>query len=232
LKRRPYVAEIAEVVAADFPIEDAWQYFPMESPLEGVKKDISGRFPGGISRDEPKWDASRIVHLPVYVKKEIPTETLTRSEFPSDKPFMAIASRVSGYYNDERMAQAISVLLVWQDQSARVLELNWAEGPLIDCISPEWYILTSPRLTLKEAVKRLERSVRHPGWTKCSFWLYFVPPGLGDQMLGKGEEVSSKIWQLKWKYDKHEEMMRALYKIELQSGLIPQILEERTENKI
>jgi len=211
-----FETEIAGLVPGEFPI-DAWHPLLLEVPEGGSKAHISGRFPAPVSSSMSRveWDKSRVVNLPIYEKtKRYRQENLRglgiSKEFPSMVPVVTVANRYDGYYCDQRRAQAVSVFAVWADGTSLLLEVDWCEGSLEDCITPEWHLRSSPRLPVKDGVDRLKGSCRNPPmWEDCSFYLYVIPPFLGSYLLGRGKRTPSTVWQQEWRYSEHAEMMRA-----------------------
>ena len=212
---------ITDIVPGEFPV-DAWRPILLEIPDGGSKKHTGGRFPylpGSSSNGGVKWDASRIISLPVYKNTEkFDLETLrgvrVRNDFPDAVPTVTLANRIDGCYCDQRRAQTVSVLPVWADGTSMLLELDWYEGPLEDCSNPEWHMRASPRISLQDGLDRLRRICRiRPVWEDCSFYVYVIPPFLGSNLLGRGNGNSNKVWQKEWRYSNHGDMLSALGKI-------------------
>lgn len=208
--------EIAGIVPGEFPV-DAWHPLLLEIPEGGSKACISGRFPGslGSSVSPVEWDRSRVVNLPMYentkrCRQETPRSVKALKEFPHTVPIVTIANRYDGYYCEQRRAQAVSVFAVWNDGASVLLELDWCEGSLEDCVSPEWHLRASSLLPIRDGLDRLRRVCRNsPMWEDCSFYLYVIPPFLGSYLLGRSKRIASKIWQEEWRYSQHAELMDA-----------------------
>ena len=104
----------------------------------------------------------------------------------------------------------VSVFAVHTDGASVLLELDWCEGSLEDCVSPEWHLRASSFLTMKDGLDRFRRVCHNsPMWEDCSFYLYVIPPFLGSYLLSRGKRMTSKIWQEEWSYPKHAELMDA-----------------------
>jgi len=209
--------EVAEIVLGEFPI-DAWYPLLLEIPEGSSKKCISGRFLGPcVSRVE--WDESRVINLPIYENtKRYQREALRSVEASKDfryaVPDVTVAKRIGGYYCEQSRAQTVSVLPVWADGTSMLLELDWYEGTSEDCSNPEWHLQASPRVFLEDGVNRLRKICRNrPAWQDCSFYVYVIPPFLGSNLLGQGNENSNKVWQKEWRYSKHGDMLSALGKL-------------------
>lgn len=209
--------EIVGIVPGEFPV-DAWHPLLLEIPEGGSKACISGRFPGLLvssSASPVEWDESRVVSLPIYENTERYRQktlgsVMASKEFPNAVPIVTIANRYDGYYCDQRRAQVVSVFAVWTDGASVLLELDWCEGSLEDCVSPEWHLRASSFLTIRDGLDRFSRVCRNsPMWEDCSFYLYVIPPFLGSYLLGRGKRIASKIWQEEWSYPKHAELMDA-----------------------
>ena len=205
-----------KAVFGEFPI-DAWKQYPLEVPKEGCKGSITGRcfHAFGLAVKEPVWNTDRVIKLPVYPAMLFKvTERDSDSEFLNaliqgwslfhvfdEVPILAIATGVAGCYCDSREFQTISVLPIWQDSVGRILELNWAEGPLEDCISPEWYLRSTPLLGLGKAIEEAKKICRQePPWDNLSFFIYAIPPFLGSLLRGK--RVRCNLWY-GWKYNQY-----------------------------
>jgi len=212
---------IADIVPGEFPV-DAWYPIPLGIPEGGSMKNIRGRFPGGFSvspMSPMEQDGCRVVDLPIYQSMEsYDLETLRGCDawngVPDTVPVLTLAVRYDGYYCEQRRAQAVSVFPIWANDTSMLLELDWCEGSLEDCITPEWHLRASPRVSLQDGVDKLRGICRNrPMWEECCFCLYVIPTLLGSDLLGQGKANSSKIWQREWKYSKHEEMLDALSRI-------------------
>ncbi|MFC1986336.1 hypothetical protein ACFLWC_05030 [Chloroflexota bacterium] len=104
----------------------------------------------------------------------------------------------------------VSVFAVWTDGASVLLELDWCEGSLEDCVSPEWHLRASSFLKIRDGLDRLRRVCRNsPMWEDCSFYLYVIPSFLGSYLLVRGKSIASKIWQEEWSYPKRAELMDA-----------------------
>jgi len=209
--------QVAGIVPGEFPV-DSWYPLLLEIPEGGSKACISGRFPGllvGLPVSPVEWDKSRVVSLPIYENTERCRQKTVRGvmaskDLPDTVPIVTIANRYDGYYCDQRRAQVVSVLAVYTGGTSLLLELDWCEGSLEDCVSPEWYLQASSFLTIRDGLDRFKKVCRNsPMWEDCSFYLYVIPPFLGSYLLGRGKRMASKIWQEEWSYAKHSELMDA-----------------------
>jgi hypothetical protein len=209
-------APTIKAVLGEFPI-DAWKQYPLEVPKEGYKEGITSRcfHAFGLAVKEPIWHLNRTIKLPLYpdrilkfIEKD-PNSRFLRALIQEWKlfhifneiPVLAIAVKVAGSYCDLREFQTTAVLPIWQDSVGRLLELDWAEGPLEDCISPEWYLKSTPLLGLEKAVKEAKRlCYQELPWEDLSFFIYMVPPFLGNFL--KGKKIRCNFWH-GWKYNQY-----------------------------
>lgn len=192
-----------------YPI-DAWKPYFLETPRCGHKKDIVGRFNSamGIRIENTKWDRKRTVNLPIYShtqnydveRLKIVIKHWYDIGFPDDIPCLAIAVKCRGFYSDNREAQYVTVLTVWSDAVARIISLDWAEGPLEDCVSPEWYAETTPLLNLRNAIEKMPKLFKNISWDKPSFSIYAIPSCLGNGLHGKIVDSSYPLWNHEWRF--------------------------------
>jgi hypothetical protein len=193
----------------EYPI-DAWKPLFLETPRDGHKKDITGRFNSamGISIENTKWNFKRVISLPIYsatrnydVKRlKILVKYWNDIGFPDDIPCLALAVKCRGFYSDYREAQYVTVLTVWSDAVARIISLDWAEGPLEDCITPEWHIESTSLLNVSSAIDKIQRLHKNIPWENPSFSIYAIPSCLGNRLHGKMVDSSYPLWNHEWKY--------------------------------
>ncbi|MFW9793184.1 MAG: hypothetical protein ACFFEE_02690, partial [Candidatus Thorarchaeota archaeon] len=86
---------------------------------------------------------------------------------------------------------------------ARTLQLDWYEGPLEDCISPEWYIKSSLTLPLQVAFKQTSNfAMNLPNWSDLRMSLSPKPAFFGFRLQNgnrRREEIGG--WLCEWNYD-------------------------------
>lgn len=212
--------KITGTITGEFPVDDYYPIF-LEVPRARKKINISGRsnhrISPGISKNE--WNFRRIISLPVYEFGETVSSNFLdifyqiwgRSLIPEEIPCSALAIKTKGQYCDVREGQNIIVLLIWIDKTARILELDWFEGPLEDCITPEWYIRSSELLTLENGIANIRNACSSPtGWLTPTFTLYVNPSCLGISLLGKKNETNQKGWIDEWNYSDHLSLAKDL----------------------
>ncbi|MHA2331268.1 MAG: hypothetical protein ACXAEU_04505 [Candidatus Hodarchaeales archaeon] len=212
--------KIIGTIAGEFPVDDYHPIF-LEVPRTRKKINISGRsnhrVSPGISKN--KWYFRRIISLPTYEFSEnvksnfldIFYQFWGRSLIPEEIPCSALAIKTKGHYCDVREGQNIIVLLIWIDKTARILELDWFEGPLEDCITPEWYIKSSELLSLKNGFVKLKDACSSPtGWFNPTFTLFVIPSCLGTALLGEKNETCQKGWIYEWNYCDHLALVKDL----------------------
>jgi hypothetical protein len=210
---------LVDTVPGHFPI-DSHNQVPLELPRRGERMDLSGRF---NSMSPELWNdicgsipsRARIVQLPLYTYSskmsyneaaKIFSAMLTtwnETLIPESVPCVALAIRVRGGYCDERDAEFVFVLLIWPNLVARTLQLDWYEGPLEDCISPEWYIKSSLTLSLNAALAQTMNFIKAlPSWDNLRMTLSPKPAFLGIRLLnGNRRREMSGGWLCEWDYD-------------------------------
>lgn len=187
-----------------FPV-DTYHPIYLEVP-RSIKSDISGR----SSINSPSksniniWKNRRIISLPIYrEKRNLKNETVqdifrvwNDSFVPKEIPSIAIATSILGGYSTEgRIAQYSAILILWANQTARILELEWFEGPLEDCVTPEWYIRTSELMTANNAIKRMREFHKiSPAWDKPRYSIFSIPSNIGMNLLVDKSSTNYGIW--------------------------------------
>jgi hypothetical protein len=194
-----------------FPVESFHPIF-LEVPRNLRKSDLSGRsnYNSPKKANRVDWHPTRVVSIPIYkaasenmnfacFKSLI--ESWHDSLIPEDIPSLALAINTTGSYCDVREQQHVVVLLIWSDSTARILELDWFEGPLEDCITPEWYISSSKWLRLDTAFMKLKNIYSRPISLKnpC-FSIFMSPSSLGSELQGEKSKTNCKCWQYEWIY--------------------------------
>jgi hypothetical protein len=170
----------------EYPI-DAWKPLFLETPRDGYKKVVS--LP--IYSHTQNYDVKRLKILIKYWND---------IGFPDDIPCLALAVKCRGFYSDYREAQYVTVLIVWSDAVARIISLDWAEGPLEDCITPEWYVESTSLLNLRRAIEKMQRLYKNISWENPSFSIYAIPSCLGNGLHGKIVDSSYPQWNHEWGY--------------------------------
>ena len=203
----------------EYPI-DAWKTYFLEVPKCGYKKDLTGRsnYAVGIGMKNTRWNRKRIIALPIYTHSKDPgiekLKVLIKHWneicIPDDIPCLAIAVKCHGSYSESREAQSVTVLIIWYDSVSRVISLDWAEGPLEDCITPEWYVETTPLLNLREALGKTRSLYENISWEKTYFSIYTIPSCLGHELQGKKVRASYAQWQHEWRYSNYTELKKDL----------------------
>jgi len=198
-----------------YPI-DAWKTFFLEIPKDGNKKDITGRFLTafceGIKNTE--WDHNRTVSLPIYSifpdydieKLKIVFKHWDDIGISNDVPCLALAVKCRGLYCDNREGQYVSIMAVWNDAVARIISLDWFEGPLEDCTTPEWYLETTPLLNLRDAIIRMRDIYKNTFWDNISFSIFTIPTCLGSCLNGELANPSYDIWEREWRYTNYSKL--------------------------
>ena len=200
---------LVDIQPGEYPI-DGWKPHYLEVPKDGTKMDISGRMNNVFSVGKPEItrDFKRTIRLPIYINDEkVGIETIKQiieswDDFliPDDIPCFAIAFKCYGNYTDFREAQYISVLLIWNDEVCRIISLDWFEGPEEDCITPEWYVNSSPLLDLTEGFAEIEAFNRKSGWVSPVYSIFMLPSCLGYDLKGEVSKEAYRQWGREWKY--------------------------------
>jgi len=206
---------IAGTCLAEYPI-DAWKTYYVEIPRNKCKKDIVGRTHQafGTYMKNTKWDYRRIIYLPIYThsqhfdieKLKLVIRYWKDLCISEDIPCLALAVKCRGYYSEGREAQSVTALMVWDDSVARVISLDWTEGPLEDCITPEWYIETSPLLNLSDALEKMKMIYRNVSWDSTSFSIFTIPSCQAHGLRGDLAETSYTAWNPEWRYSTYHEL--------------------------
>ncbi len=227
----PEEIKLVDIIPGHFPI-DSYNSIPLELPRGGSRMDLSGRFNSLSSnlwkeicgRIPPR---ARIVQLPLYAYSSNSSYEESRKLFlsmleawndtliPESVPCAALALRVRGDYSNEREAEFVFVLLIWPNMIARTLQLDWYEGPLEDCISPEWYIKSSLIIPLQVAFNQTRNFVMNPpNWNNLKMFLSPKPAFLGFRLQNSNrrrEEVGG--WFCEWNYDSKQDFLDDSYQI-------------------
>ena len=120
---------------------------------------------------------------------------------PDDIPCIAIAIKYSGLSSDFRESQHVNVLIIWSDAVARIVTLEWFEGPLEDCITPEWYINSSSLLNLKTALLNYGKDFKHISLDGITYSIYTIPLCFGMLLHRFSDKEAQPIWNYEWKYE-------------------------------
>jgi len=198
----------------EYPI-DGWIKYFLEIPKNGKREDLTGRSNTASAQGEKgiNWNHRRTINLPTYTNIE--NYELNQLEFlienwdeigiPDDVPCLAVAIKCSGFYSEFREAQYVHVLTVWNDGVARITSLDWFEGPLEDCITPEWYMKHTSLLNLKDAIERLHDVYNNTTWDNPYFSIFTIPKSLGHCLKGKKSKAPYNQWDCEWKYAKYDD---------------------------
>jgi hypothetical protein len=199
----------------EYPI-DAWKNHFIEIPLHGRKRDLLGRSQhlskNGLKNNE--WNRRRTLHLPIYSQMEYYNEERMRMlikhwydiGIPDDVPCITLAIKCTGFYSDYREAQYITILTVCNDTAARIISFDWFEGPLEDCITPEWYVESTSLLNLNIAIEKMQKLYEGISWDGLSYSIYTIPSCLGNGLQGDMIDSSYDLWNPEWKYSEYPKM--------------------------
>ncbi|MCY3412386.1 MAG: hypothetical protein INQ03_12185 [Candidatus Heimdallarchaeota archaeon] len=206
-----------------FPI-DSYQPIFLEVPPT-PKSDISGRSNYNTNSDyyKTKWKTGRIVSLPIYKEGEnlklVELSNIlhqwNKSYIPKEIPIISIATTIRGGYSSEgRIGQYSVVLIICPNRTARILELDWFEGPLEDCITPEWYIRTSELMTMLKAIERMREIHKiPPAWDKSVYSLFSIPSKISKSCKGNQDPSEYGVWGKGFSYNFFNDLQINLDKI-------------------
>ena len=209
---------ITGVSLGEYPI-DGWIKYFLEISKNGKREDLSGRSNNAHSLNEGvTWNQRRTINLPTYTnidnydlnQLEFLIENWSEIGIPDDVPCLAIAIKCSGFYSDFREAQYVTVLTVWNDCIARITSLDWFEGPLDDCITPEWYMKHTSLLNLKDAFEILRHVYENTTWDNPYFSIFPIPKCLGFCLKGKKSQTPYNQWDCEWKHTNYREFQSDL----------------------
>lgn len=206
----------------EYPI-DGWIKYFIEIPKYGKKSDITGRSNNTrpIEDKNVKWNNKRIINLPIYSnidnydlnQLEHVIEHWDKIGIPDDVPCLAIAIKCSGFYSEYREAQYVIVLTVWNDGISRITSLDWFEGPLDDCVTPEWYMNNTPLMNLNDAIEKMQQKYEHTSWDNPYFSIYIIPKCLGLDLKGTKSKAPYPQWDFEWKYANYNDFQSDLESI-------------------
>ena len=224
----PRSVRLVGTVCGEFPVD---AYFPifLEIAKEHKREDLSGRFncPGSIAGQALYtnfWHPVRSIELPIFeVDSELNMHELCEdyrllleewqnSFIPDNLPCAAVSVKMHGNYCDEREAQRIIVLLVYPHHVARVMSLDFFEGGMDDCISPEWYLNVSKLMSIDSALQQVsDFSSNQSELQRVYSSISIKPEFLGGVLVhGKREETSERKWGFEWIYDSLSELQNDL----------------------
>ena len=218
--------EWSKTVPGEFPTTE-WRSFPLQIPSEEFNKHVLGRLDGGVKNSDQ--DDLEVIHLPVYIGEDICDARIFEevsgdpagAENLAKVPVVSVATKSCGECSGSGVqTQSVSVLPVWSDGTSIVLDLEWYEGnPMEGGVNPEWFIKSSPKLSVKDSLQKLKESSGPSSVAdkNCCHCLHVNPASLGTHVLGDGCVNScssaSKIWPRIWKFETHEKMLNAIDKL-------------------
>lgn len=221
----PRSVRLVGSICGEFPVDS---YFPvfLEIAKEHKREDLSGRFncsgsTAGQVLYTNYWHPVRSIPLPLFeIDSDMSMQKLRESYgqlieewqdscIPDNLPCAGVSLKFHGNYCDEREAQRIAVLLVYSNSVTRLMFLDFFEGALDDCISPEWYLSVSKLMPIDCAIEKFteissNQSELHRAYSSISI----KPEFLGNLLThGNKEETSERKWGLEWTYNSHSELV-------------------------
>lgn len=202
-----------------YPIH-RWKTYYIEVPKNGRKADISGRINGvgTIRLQQTPWDKKRLVWLPHYHRFER-FHAATIQELivhwshiccSDDMPGLALATKCTGEYSEGREAENVVVLLVWPDGVCRIASLDWIEGPMEDCVTPEWCTEVTPLLNLDDALVGITHVHENISWDDQKFVICTLPACLGEGFSGNSIDSGYSLWSREWLYNTYGQYQQDL----------------------
>ncbi|MGV9169542.1 MAG: hypothetical protein ACOC38_06315 [Promethearchaeia archaeon] len=205
-------------IPGQFPVDAYYPIF-LEEPRDGKRSNLFGRHNHSNrvtwnQLGKPDWKNMRISPLPVYNYEEgIDLETLRHvfpwlvgewdsSLVPAGIPCSAMAATMRGDYCEGREAQLALVTLLWANGTAKQLKLEWFQGPLDDCVSPEWHLHTSSIISVAQSTHSTRDYIRNaPSWSRPSFSLFVNPTCIAEAIVSKAEGTrQQKGWDYGFYY--------------------------------
>ncbi|MBN2230669.1 MAG: hypothetical protein JW779_13855 [Candidatus Thorarchaeota archaeon] len=220
----PGSIRLVGTICGEFPV-DAYTPIFLEIAKEHRREDLSGRFncPGSTAGQvlyDNYWHPIRTIPLPLF--NDEPDLTIQElregysqllkewhnSRIPENLPCAAVSLKFHGNYCEEREAQKITVLLIYPNCTARLLYLDFFEGALEDCISPEWYLSVSMLKSIYTAIEEFREIPANQFDLQHTWSSIFIKPNfLGDILIrGKRIETSLRKWGFEWKYGSYYDL--------------------------
>ncbi len=220
----PGSLKLVDTIQGRFPVE-AYKPIFFECAKKNSKQHLLARsntFNGSVD-----WFFNRIIDMPIYEFDEEISEgefkdkwqSLLRqwyyTNMPENIPCIAIATRIIGNYCDEREGQFLFVILIWHNKVARIFTLDWYEGPLEDCISPEWYIKSSPIISIDNIFSEINNIVNQlPNWKNQIYSIFLNPSFFGKYITKMSQKTSfNSIWKDEFRYNQKENFIQDLSNI-------------------
>lgn len=221
----PGSVRLVGTVCGEFPV-DAHNPVFLEVAKEYKREDLSGRFncSGSVAGQvlyTNYWHPVRAVPLPRFdTDPDLTLEELCEgyshllddwhgSFIPDNLPCAAVALKFHGNYSDEREAQRIAVLLLYPNRTARTMFLDFFEGAMDDCISPEWYLSVTMLESIETAISGFRKMATiQPDWDRTYSSVFIKPNFLGNFLVRGRERVTSeRKWESEWTYAAHQEFV-------------------------
>ncbi|MHA1719600.1 MAG: hypothetical protein ACTSWX_05810 [Promethearchaeota archaeon] len=214
---------ITGTIKGVFPIYSYHEIF-IEFPQSEKKMDVSGRsnnYSKVIKKDQ--WISQRLIKLPIFHIENNDYNLLEKSYkslikawndslIPKEIPCLALGLKAAGAYCSEREAQFARILLIWESGTSRIIDLELFEGPLEDCISPEWYINVSDYANLTHISPKFRGIDNYlPNWMDQTYSLFVIPSFLTNLLkFGKKGYFNNNGWNYEYNYQTREELQSDL----------------------
>jgi len=224
----PRSVRLIGTISGEFPV-DSYSPIFLEIAREQKREDLSGRFNCSGSYTIQAlctnyWHPVRSVPLPlIEIDEDLSMQELRsgyiqlledwqNSSIPDNIPCAALSLKVHGNYCDEREAQKIDVLLIYPHRNARLMHLDFFEGAIEDCISPEWYLRVSKIMSIEEGLAQIYKIASNAQELQRSLSSIAVKPNFLGHILvhGKRNVTSKRKWGFDWTYNSHSELTNDL----------------------
>lgn len=214
----PRSVRLVGTVYGEFPV-DAYSPIFLEIAKEHKREDLSGRFNcsgsyAGQAIYTKFWHPVRSIPLPLFENDpDLSMQEFRKcyrqllkdwnnSSIPDNLPCAAVSLKTHGNYCNEREAQRVAVLLIYSNRLARLMNLDFFEGAMDDCISPEWYLSVSKLMPIDIAIQKIaEVSLNQFQWERACSSISIKPNFLGNLLVyGKKIETDERKWGCEWTY--------------------------------
>ncbi|MFX0091195.1 MAG: hypothetical protein ACFFBD_05475, partial [Candidatus Hodarchaeota archaeon] len=216
-----FKGDVKNISLAMFPI-DTFKPIPMELPTDNLRKNIRGAFfrMGPEISHEDQFDENRIIKFPVYVNTSYCSEEESSifesslSKELSAIPILGIAEKIEGCSGDNCASQRVTSLIAWNDEQSMILELDWCEGNCEYSINPGWFLRSSKKMKLKNAIDVFASKIgQFCSLKDCRTSLYAIPLALGMNFRGIEMDYKNEIWQKEWYYDNPQDALNDMREI-------------------
>jgi hypothetical protein len=216
----PAEIKLVGSILGEFPVY-SYQKIYLEIPKNQKKQDLSGRGNNNLNFSKKNlWISQRIIQLPLYTtenedydlleeKFKILITNWNNSHVPNEIPCIVLALKVIGNYCNEREAQFARIFFIWENKTAQFLDLEYFEGPIEDCISPEWYITAFEWTSMKKNILKFKNLQNYlPNWNNKTYSLFIIPSFLTNFLnIGEKGYYFENGWGNEYNYQSKEDLL-------------------------